>query len=494
MTSGTLVGPRRGAKKKNNNKKKKGKSVGTTPTPKQAVVTAVPPMSGLAVGPKADAPKTSESTKATEPTKVTEESETGEVDVEEGSGPETEGPTAESETDEVEAEDESPAELTEEERLENLATLTPDDKINLLASWKLAPDDSRQKFIFQTQESYVYFRDLDDDVRPVVSGQAIKKQRPMSPEEVEKAKAAKAKIEKEVAEKLAKEQAAEQAKKAHDAKKQTFADNREELRKRIAARLVAEKLDDFVWAEDFEKEAAVKASIIEKNPTADVKKQSNALDKEFNSRVDQEKKRREVEKAATNAAYAKLNKTKLGEIKTAVLADASLTAADFDSRCVEALRAQRNPTALATWIKWLKLQMYPKMEALGDQHGYKMHFSLDEESLSMPAIVTDTTTAAQLVDLIMRAPSNLKMKQAHVSMETGVTDSSGGFKNPHLYWRGPGRYEMKYSDDGVPGYARWDDNDIDEDGVVEALNAAMAEIKARITGDAQRVIDKAGDL
>jgi hypothetical protein len=94
----------------------------------------------------------------------------------------------------------------------------------------------------------------------------------------------------------------------------------------------------------------------------------------------------------------------------------------------------------------------------------------------------------------MRAPSNLKMKQAHVSMETGVTDSSGGFKNPHLYWRGPGRYEMKYSDDGVPGYARWDDNDIDEDGVVEALNAAMAEIKARITGDAQRVIDKAGDL
>ena len=477
---GTRTAPKRGAK---GSKKKKPAKKGAGPQPSVAGKQAVPPMSGLAVAPKIIAP-------------TAVETEGPETEAEEAttSAPEVVASGPEAESGEVEAEDEGPVELTEEERLANVATLTAEDKLKLLTAWKIAPNDTRQKFIFQTQASYIYFSNLSDEARLFVNGQGIKKQRPMSPEDIVKAKADKARVEQEAAEKLAQEQAAEQARQAHDAKKKTFADNRAELKKRIAARLVAEKLDDFIWADDFEKQADAKASIIEKNPTADVKKQTNALDKEFTSRIDKEKKTREVTELAKNKAYDKLNRDTLAKIKDAVINDASLAATEFDTRCVQALRDQRNPTDPKTWIKWLKLQMYPAMETLSDQDGFKMHFSLDEESLTMPGIITDTTTAVQLVDQIMRAPSGLKLKEAHVSLESGVRSSDGKYKNPHLYWRGPGRYELNYSDQGSAGNRRWDENLIDQAGVVKALDAAMAEIKARITADAQKVLDKAGDL
>jgi hypothetical protein len=196
---------------------------------------------------------------------------------------------------------------------------------------------------------------------------------------------------------------------------------------------------------------------------------------------------------AAVASFERLAPWKLNEIKDDVLADTSQTAADFILRARAALAEQRNPSDIEKWKSWLLLTMYPNYKKLDAREGFGVHFTVAANSLTLPTLVTAATTAAQLLNSLFRAPSGEKMDEAHVSLETGVTDRDGSPKNPHKYWNdGPNGYEL-YFGKGLDRTARWG-ADKEEGDIKNALDAAMKEAYDALLERAGYVLAQAGRL
>lgn len=376
-----------------------------------------------------------------------------------------------------------------EQRLRSLATVLPADHAHLEQAWGMPRSAPQFKAAVSKEESYQMFRKLPPALRTVVSATRIKKGTPLEEAELEAAHRKKAEIEKAEAEALAAEQALAKDKVKLAASKATFEKSAKELRDRIAARVAAE-IPDFVWADEFEE--SVKAGRGKVAAGAAATRQAKQVSDRWDSAIDEAKKVRDVTAAAAN--FARLYPSTLDEIKTDVLADASQTVGDFNVRAAAALSAQRNPADLETWKSWMQLTMYPKYKSLQDRADFAVHFTVAANSLSLPALVTDATTPAGLLDSLFRAPSGEKMDEAHVSLETGITDAEGRPKNPHKYWRdGATEYEL-YFGKGADRTARWNPDTTDEADVRAALDAAMQEAYDALLERAEHVLERAGRL
>jgi hypothetical protein len=375
-----------------------------------------------------------------------------------------------------------------QQRLRSLATIIPADLAHLEETWGMPRSAPQFKAAMSKEESYQMFRQLPRELRTIVSATRIKKGTLLDEAELIAARAKREEIRQAEAEALAAEQALAKNQVKLAASKAAFEKTAKELRIRIAARVKAE-IPDFVWEEEFDKSVEATRGKVAQGALA--AKQGKQVSDKWDSAIDEAKKVRDVTAAAAN--FARLHPSTLNEIKTDVLADTTQTVTDFVERARTALSAQRNPTDLETWKSWMQLTMYPKYKSLGAQEGFAVHFTVAANSLSLPALVTDATTPAQLLNSLFRAPSGEKMDEAHVSLETGITDAEGRPKNPHKYWRdGPTEYEL-YFGKGADRSPRWG-ADTDEADVKAALDAAMKEAYDALLERAEHVLERAGRL
>jgi hypothetical protein len=373
-------------------------------------------------------------------------------------------------------------------RLLKLETVTTADYAHLETQWGMPRSAPQFKAALTKDASYQMFLEVPAELRKIVSATRVKKGTLLAPEEVVAARAKKAEIEAAEAEILRQEQALANDKNKLAASKAVFEAKATALRVRIAAR-VQDEIPDFVWEEEFDRSVVATRGKVATGAAAG--KQEKQVADHWDSAIDEAKKKRDVDAAA--AGFDRLYAATLNEIKTDVLADTSQSAADFTSRATAALSAQRNPSDINRWTSWLDLTMYPKYKKLAAQGGLSVHFTVAANSISLPASVTDATTAAQLLDSLFRAPSGQKMDEAHVSLETGVTNAAGAPKNPHKYWRdGATEYEL-YFDEGAGSTARWG-ADWEEADVKEALDAAMTEAYDALLARAAYVLTRAGRM
>ncbi len=367
-------------------------------------------------------------------------------------------------------------------RRQRLATMTDDDKTQVATSWNLPPDDKRAMGALAAEDKYQYFRALTDDQRRYVSMGAFKKGKVPSEAEIEQAKKEVAKKEKEEAARLRREAGALQ-----------WSEFQKTLRERVRIRVEAE-LPEFAWQPLVDGVLAGIDKKIVTSPDINIGGQIKAADKDIDTQLDREAKRRAVE-AAAKVAPAKLRTTLM--IKKDVLADDNLTLGDFNDRVAKAWHDQRNPTKVEKWATWLDLTLYRRgavkpFEQLSEAGAPKLgaHFSLDEKSLSLP-VVDDTTTPDELLDQLFDATKRAKRECVHVSLETGVEESPDVLKLPHRYWSKigtAGTYELRF---GSPSKVRWKPTHT-EATVKTALDAAYAEMLTILRARARKVLDNGG--
>jgi hypothetical protein len=374
-----------------------------------------------------------------------------------------------------------------QQRLLTLATITTADYAHLEATWGMPRSAPQFKAAMSQESSYQMFCKVPAALRTIVSGKRIKKGTLLDADEVIAARAKKAEIQKAEAEALAAEQALAKNTKKLAASKATFEMAATALRLRIAARVTAE-IPDFVWEEEFAKSVGAGRGKVAQGALAP--RQGKQVGDHWDSAIDEAKKVRDVNAAV--GSFDRLAPWTLKEIKDDVLADTSQTSADFIVKARAALSAQRNPSDIDKWKSWMQLTMYPKYKKLKAQEGFAVHFTVAANSLTLPALVTPATTAAQLLNSLFRAPSGEKMDEAHVSVETGIYDGDTP-KNPHKYWRdGATEYEL-YFGKGLDRTARWGP-DKEERDIKNALDAAMKEAYDALLERAEYVLAQAGRL
>lgn len=372
-----------------------------------------------------------------------------------------------------------------EQRLLHRATVTLADYAVLEAKWQMERSAPQFKAALISEDTYQLFLSIAQKHRRIISATRIKKGTALTEAEVGKAEEKRLEIAEEerkaaAAEALLAKNAGKLATSKADFEKAATA-----LRLRIAARVAAE-IQDFVWAADFDASIATARGKVATGAAA-ARQASQAGDR-ADAAIDLAVKQRDV--AASLADFARLDPATLREIKDDVLADSSQTAMDFHSRATLAMSNQRNPTEIATWVRWMQLDIYPASRTLTDREGLKVHFTISNESIGLPARVTESTTAAQLVSSLFTVrPAVAKLLEAHVSLETGVSAPTGEFKNPHKYWGdGAAEHELYFSPGHTP---RWE-APLDEAQVRNALNEAMTEVRAQLLARAAVVLAQDG--
>lgn len=250
-------------------------------------------------------------------------------------------------------------------------------------------------------------------------------------------------------------------------------------------------LADYEWETEFTSTEQSYAEALT-NPEMNVANQGKKFDAAARQNVVRERKRRAIEDAAKNE-FAKLRHVDMVDAKEQIMKDDTKTVEDFRALALLKLTAQRNPTDLKMWARWMKLKLFDKsvtpFERMSKRLGWDTHISVDLDALQLPPVVTDATTPEELLDGLFIATGE-KFNRIHVTLETGYSSGPDTLKLPHLYWKGTGGsdlYELKSE-----GYLRWNTNHTVLD-VKGALNEAYTEMVERLKLRAKAIIDKGGE-
>jgi hypothetical protein len=284
------------------------------------------------------------------------------------------------------------------------------------------------------------------------------------------------------------------AKKRVDEKKRKL--NAEEWKKIVATTRSGVQADsadlvDYKWETEFTSTEQSHATALT-NPDMNVTNQGKKFDAAARQNVVRERKRRAIEDTA-KTEFAKLRHVDMVDVKAQIMKDDTKTIDDFRTLASLKLAAQRNPTDLKVWARWMKLKLFDKsvtpFERMSQRLEWDTHISVDMDALQIPPIVTDATTPEQLLDGLFIATGD-KFNRIHVSLETGYSSGPDTLKLPHLYWNGTGGsnlYELKSGN-----YFRWNTNHTVAD-IKGALDDAYTEMVERLKVRAKAIIDKGGE-
>lgn len=250
-------------------------------------------------------------------------------------------------------------------------------------------------------------------------------------------------------------------------------------------------LAGYKWEAEFTSTEQTYATALQ-NPDANVANLGKKFDAAAQQSVARERKRRGIDEAVKNE-FTKLRHVDMLDAKEQIMKDDLKTVDDFRALAAIKLTAQRNPTDLKVWARWMKLKLYDKsalpFERMTERLGWATHISVDLDALKLPDVVSDATTATELLDGLFRA-SGEKFNRIHVTLETGYSSGPDKLSLPHLYWNGSGGsdlYELKAN-----GHVRWNTNHTVDD-IKGALDQAYTEMVDRLTERAENILEACGD-
>ena len=379
-------------------------------------------------------------------------------------------------------------------------TMTPKDKALVRERWlkssaKLSTDDrptyeGRVNAALEDPKTYDYFCRLTEDERLYLDDQSFKAKQGVTQKKTSQFNKNKSAAEMKAI------RARESVKlltnsEAVNGELVKWRDLETRIRDDVRGRVTAAQLDENVWVSVVDRELAAGASWVSNGQAADA--QAGSTSEDVRKKVIQAYFRSVLQETSP-----RLSSVNQQAVRDQVNGDTTIHVDGLANALKAAWLRQVNPGPTQTLATLLGLRLKRTTEgndfnplttvcnlgAHGIRNPIGAHYSVGAEGI-WPAVVTDATTADELVRAIFGSGTVDLRLRVHATLETGVTRTPGGnaHQYPHKYWGGEYNYSFREPDQTGPKFNRWNGERYDDNTAAARTRREAGKALVRIALD-----------